>query len=150
MTIRWLFAAVHLLALGIGLGAVWARARALRGPLERAGLAQVFVADNWWAAAAALWVSTGLVRLVSSLEKGSAYYLHNSYFLIKMSLFVLVLVLEVTPIVTLIRWRAAVRRGATPDLGRAAVLSRISAAQALIVVVMVLGATAMARGLGAR
>ena len=25
MTIRWLLAAVHLLALGIGLGAVWAR-----------------------------------------------------------------------------------------------------------------------------
>ena len=31
MTLRWLLAAVHLLALGIGLGAVWARARSLAG-----------------------------------------------------------------------------------------------------------------------
>ncbi len=29
MTIRWLLAALHLLALGIGLGAIWARGRAL-------------------------------------------------------------------------------------------------------------------------
>ena len=34
MTIRWLLAAFHLLALGIGLESVWARGRALRR-LER-------------------------------------------------------------------------------------------------------------------
>ena len=34
MTVRWLLAAVHLLALGVGLGAVWARGRALAGELD--------------------------------------------------------------------------------------------------------------------
>lgn len=33
MTIRWLLAALHLLGLGIGLGAVWTRRQELLGPL---------------------------------------------------------------------------------------------------------------------
>ncbi len=40
MTIRWLVAAVHLLAPGIGLGAVW-----VRGTLDLAGLRRVCGAD---------------------------------------------------------------------------------------------------------
>jgi hypothetical protein len=48
MTIRWLLAAAHLLALGIGLGAVWARGRALRGLLDASGVRRVLSADTWW------------------------------------------------------------------------------------------------------
>ena len=47
LTVRWLFAALHLLALGIGLGAVWARGRALRGTLDPAGRRRAFAADSW-------------------------------------------------------------------------------------------------------
>ncbi len=71
--IRWLFASVHLLALGIGLGAVWARARGLRGPLDVPGLRRVFAADTWWGIAAVLWIGTGLVRAFGELEKRSAW-----------------------------------------------------------------------------
>ena len=46
MTIRWLLAAVHLLALGIGLGAVWARGRALGGAVDAMGLRRAFDADT--------------------------------------------------------------------------------------------------------
>jgi hypothetical protein len=46
MILRWLFAALHLLALGVGLGTVWARERALRGELDQAGLLRVFSADT--------------------------------------------------------------------------------------------------------
>ena len=59
MFVRWLFAWLHLFALGIGLGAVWARARALRGPLDAAGLRRLFHSDSWWAVAGALWIGTG-------------------------------------------------------------------------------------------
>jgi putative membrane protein len=62
MTVRWFLAALHLLALGFGLGAVWARARGLRGELEETGLRRVFYADPWWGIAALLWIATGLVR----------------------------------------------------------------------------------------
>src|SRR6266508_2832616 len=91
MMIRWIFATLHLLGLGIGLGAVWARGRALRGGLDRAGLGRVFHADAWWGIAAVLWIGTGLGRAFGGLEKGSTYYLQNHLFLTKMALLVLIL-----------------------------------------------------------
>jgi putative membrane protein len=146
--IRWLFAALHLLALGIGLGAVWVRGSALRGPLDAAGYRRVFHADTLWGVAALLWISTGLVRAFGGLEKGSAYYLHNGAFLAKMTLLALVLALEVWPMTTLIRWRIAVGRGREVDAAPAAKLALISRVQAGLIVAMVFAATAMARGLG--
>jgi putative membrane protein len=49
---------------------------------------------------------------------------------------------------TLIRWRQAVARGGVPDTQPAALLARISYVQAGLIVLMVLAATAMARGIG--
>lgn len=148
MLIRWLFAWLHLLALGIGLGAVWARARALRGPLDPAGLRRVFHADGWWGVAAALWIGTGLVRVIGGLEKGMDYYLQNHVFWTKMALLLVILVLEMGPMVTLVRWRVELNRGTLPDTARAARFARISYAQAVLVLLMVMAASAMARGIG--
>lgn len=78
MLIRWIVAALHLLALGVGLGAVWARGRALRGELDAQGLLRVFYADTLWGIAAGIWIATGLARAFTGLEKGSAYYLHTT------------------------------------------------------------------------
>jgi len=143
--IRWAFAAVHLLALGIGLGAVWARGQGLNsGP----DLKRTFYADNWWGIAAIIWIGTGLTRAFGGLEKGSAYYLHNSLFRAKMTLLVVILVLEIAPMVTLIRWRVQVARGEHPDTHLAPRFALISRVQAILVVLMVLAATAMARGYG--
>ena len=90
MAIRWLFATLHLLALGIGLGAVWARGWALQAELDTAGLQRVFYADNWWGIAALVWLATGLARAFAGLEKGTAYYLNNHVFWTKMGLFLLI------------------------------------------------------------
>jgi putative membrane protein len=149
MILRWLLAAVHLLALGIGLGAVWIRGRGLRSPLIAADLRRVFLADNTWGLAALLWISTGLWRLLGGVEKGTEYYLRNHVFLTKMGLFLLILVLEVWPMVTLIRWRGRLARGEPPDTRAAPLLARISFVQAGLVVLMVFAAAAMARGIGA-
>jgi putative membrane protein len=149
MTMRWIFAALHLLALGIGLGAVWGRRRAPLGPLEDRGLDRLFYADSMWGMAALLWISTGLARAFGGLGKGTAYYLASDVFIVKMTLFVLILLLEIAPMLTLIRWRNARRRGAPLDTSRARTLATISTIQALLLVGMVLAATAMARGLGA-
>jgi putative membrane protein len=148
MTARWLAASLHLLALGIGLGAVWARGRALRSSLDAGTLRQVFFADTLWGLAAVLWISTGLWRLLAGLEKGTGYYLQNHLFLTKMALLVLVLLLEIRPMITLIRWRKTVSRGESPDTRAAPLLARISFVQAWLIVLMVFAATAMARGLG--
>jgi putative membrane protein len=154
--LRLLLAVLHLLALGIGLGAVWARARALdsaaRTALAPDRLRAAFAADNWWGIAAVLWVGTGLWRALAGTEKAPAYYAHNVVFWMKMALFVTVLLLEIWPMVTLIRWRAAIRRGETPAANprTAAYLARISYAEAALVVLIVIAAVSMARGYGAR
>jgi len=150
MFLRWLFAALHLLALGVGLGAIWGRRLALLGNLDEKGLKRLFHEDNWWAVAAALWIGTGLVRAFGGLEKGSFYYLHNGLFLGKMACLLAILALEIWPMVTLIRWRSLVRKGAQPVTSNAKTLADISTIQAILVVVMVLLATAMARGVGFR
>lgn len=53
--LRLALAALHLIALGTGLGAVWARARALaERPLTLDVVRRAFVADTWWGFAAVL------------------------------------------------------------------------------------------------
>ena len=149
MYLRWLFAALHLLALGIGLGAVWSRSRVLKSNLDNDGLRRVFLADAFWGIAAGLWIITGLVRAFAGLEKGSAYYLGNTMFLVKMGLLGLILILEVWPMITLIRWRITVRQGQLPDVKAAPTMARISQLEVVLVVLMVFAATAVARGIGA-
>ena len=162
--LRLSLAALHLLALGIGLGAVWARARALGGELDDGALRRAFTADSWWGIAALLWLVTGLWRLLAGTEKLTSYYMHNHVFFAKMGLFVLVLVLEVWPMTKLIRWRIAVRRGIAngggtangvtdpgidaADVATAGWISTISYAQAAIIVLIVIAAVTMARGYG--
>ncbi len=151
MVLRWLLAMGHLLALGIGLGAVWARARAFRALAQGAdagALNRALVADTWWGLAAALWLVTGLWRLFAGTEKVSAYYYNNHVFWTKMALFVAVFLLELAPMRLLIQWRISLRQGTAPDVSQAGRWARISHVQVALVVLMILAATAMARGIG--
>jgi putative membrane protein len=146
MTVRWLVATIHLLALPLGLGAVWARGRALWATRVNADLTRVFVADNLWGLSAVLWIVTGLWRAFGGLEKGTDYYLNNRVFYVKMGLLALVLLLETAPMTTMIGWRIAVRSGKQINLAPASVFARISQVQAALVILMVFAATAIARG----
>lgn len=139
---------LHLLGLGVGLGAVWARARALRGSLDADGLRRVFYADTAWGLAALLWIGTGLARFLGPFDKGTAYYLGNHLFLTKMGLLALILVLEIGPMVTLIRWRRRLTRGGPIDTGAASRMAAVSVIEAVLVVLMVACAVGMARGVG--
>ena len=141
---------LHLLALGIGLGAVWARARAAtvfsRGKTEYAARRRILIPDNWWGIAAALWLTTGLWRLLGSTEKSIGYYVSNTLFWVKMALFVIVLLLELWPMMTLIRWRMGREQPTVRTAGRIATISYIEAS---LVIAMVFAAVSMARALGA-
>jgi putative membrane protein len=148
MLVRWLLAALHLLGLGIGLGAIYVRARTLGGPLDRPALQRAFLADTFWGVAAALWIITGLIRAFGPYEKGSAYYLQSDAFMLKMGLLILILILEVWPMVTLIRWRGYQRRNETFDTAPAGTMARISWVQIVLVILMVFAATALADGYG--
>jgi len=139
---------LHLLALAIGLPAVFLRGRALKGRLDADGVRRVLAADNVWGIAAGLWIVTGLLRAFGGLEKGTEFYLHSPLFWVKMALFVLVLLLEIRPMVTFIRWRIQLGRGATVDTTVARALYTHNHIELAIVVVMVFVASLMARGVG--
>ena len=150
--LRIALAGLHLLALGLGLGAVIARGSALRESPSNAALRRAFRSDSMWGFAAVLWISTGLWRLLAGIEKPTAYYVRNPVFHLKMGLFLLILVLEIWPMVTLIRWRRTFSAGESAErlmmrgvAGRR--IAMISHIEALVVVVMIFVAVALARGL---
>lgn len=140
-------AALHYLALAIGLPAVFLRGRALKGPLDDVGLRRLFAADSAWGLAAALWVATGLLRAFAGLEKGAGFYLQSRLFYVKMGLFLAIVALEVRPMLTLIRWRQARRRGSRVDTSQAPALFQLNHVQLALALVTVFVASAMARGL---
>ncbi|MBI1737296.1 MAG: DUF2214 family protein [Candidatus Rokubacteria bacterium] len=144
-----LVSALHVLTVALGLGSVFARGRALRGPLDDAGFRRLFVADGLWGVAALLFLATGLWRAFGGLEKGAAFYLGSHMFWTKMTLFVAIVLLELWPMTTFIGWRRARGRGATPDTSRARALYIVNHVQMLLAVLMVFVASFMARGFGA-
>lgn len=143
-----LVSALHLLALAIGLPAVFLRGRALRGRLDPDGLRRLFAADSAWGIAALLWVATGLLRAFAGLDKGTAFYLASSPFWMKMALFATIVLLEIWPMASFIRWRIALKRGRAPDTSSAAVLYIVNHVELVLVVVIVFVASFMARGFG--
>lgn len=146
MGLSYLLATLHLLILAIGIAAVYARWRALRDLKGAAGLPAVFLADNWYGVAAIGWVITGLWRAFGGLEKGSEFYLESHWFIGKMGLFALVFLLEIFPMIMLIRWRMARKRGTTIEMDPAQLMARLTFLQLPLLVLMVFMATAMARG----
>ena len=147
LALAWL----HLLALGVGLGGVWGRARALhdslRDPVDERAIRRALVADAWWGVAAVVWLATGLWRLLAGTEKSTTYYLTNPAFNAKMLMFVAVIALEAWPMLTLVRWRRRTREPHARDAGRIEVISYVECA---LVVAMVFAAVSMARGFGSR
>jgi putative membrane protein len=156
MLIRWLLAALHLLAFGFSLGSVLARARALRRldavqsvQANDTRLRDVFRSDSVWGVTAIVLIVTGVMRAFGGFEKGGAYYLHEPLFHLKMTALVAILLIEVSPMLALIRWRIALAQGGAIDLTRARRFAWMSDVQAALVIVMVIAASGMARGVWA-
>lgn len=147
MLVHWSLAAIHLLAFALGFWAVLTRGTAFSRLAAGSGEARrVLMADNLWGISAVILLVSGGMRAFGGYEKGTDYYLHQPLFHLKMTLFVLILLLEVAPMITLIKWRVARSRGAAIDTGRAKLFARISHVEGLLVLLMVVAATGMARG----
>lgn len=147
MTLQWLIASLHLVALLVGAASVFSRGVLLKRIKDPSQLAPVFMSDNLWGLSGILFLATGVWRAFFGLEKDTDYYLSNPLFHAKMGLFILIILLEIKPARTLVRWRRT--RGAEIDLGPAETLARVSHVQLGIITVMIFLAAGMARGLGA-
>ncbi|MCI9875894.1 MULTISPECIES: DUF2214 family protein [Pseudomonas] len=147
MLSQWILAAVHLFAFALAFWAVLTRGTAFSQLSAGTGeLKRVLLADNLWGLSALTLLITGAMRAFGGYEKGSDYYLHQPLFHLKMTLLVLILLIELAPMITLIKWRIASSRGVAPEAGRAKLYARISHVEALLLILMMVAATGMARG----
>lgn len=145
MVVAALLSAIHLLTLGLGLGAVFMRGRALAGRLDDASWKRLLAADTAWGVAAALWITSGLGRVFFG-GKEPSFYWRNGFFWLKIALFGAVFALELAPMITFIRVRAARSRG-TPMPGFSVErYRRINTVEVALVVAIVFVAAFMARG----
>jgi putative membrane protein len=149
MLIKWVVAALHVLAFGFALAAVLARGRALRRLRtdDARSFRDVFVVDNIWGISAGVLLITGAFRAFGGIEKGSFYYLHQPLFHLKMVAFVAILALEIVPMFALIKWRIAFKKQQIIDTSLSRRFARISHMEAALMVVIVIAATGMARGI---
>jgi putative membrane protein len=88
---------------------------------------------------------------VFQFEKGSSYYFHNTFFLLKLALFVAVGLISIYPTIRFIAWGKLTRQGQAPQLVEAEFkrLRQALGAELLLLLGIVLCASLMAKGLGA-
>jgi len=121
----------------------------IRGELNAATMRKLVRADMIVGLSAGAVLLVGLAR-VFYFEKGAGYYFHSWPFIGKLSMFILVALLSIKPTLTFLSWAKALKRGETPsiDAGRQRSLRRLIHAELAGVVLILLFAAMMARGVG--
>ena len=74
----------------------------------------VFRADTMWGLAALALLITGVIRAFGGFEKGGSYYLHEPLFHLKMTALVLILFIEISPMMALMRTTSSLKRCLAP------------------------------------
>ena len=110
---------------------------------------RVLAVDGIFGAASGAILVVGLLR-VFFFEKGAAYYFHSVTFIIKLSLFVAVGLLSIYPTRHFLSWRQPLRQGVAPifDPDKLRTVRRIIHLELIALVVLILCAALMARGIG--
>jgi putative membrane protein len=140
-----LLSAIHMLTLALGTGAVFARGRAMARTLDAESWKRLLAADNAWGVAALLWIASGFGRVFFG-GRTPEFYWRNGFFWVKLALFGLVFLLELTPMITFIRVRRARREHAELPRFSIDAFRRINAIELGLLVVIVFMAAFMARG----
>lgn len=150
MVLAAIVSAIHLLSLAGGVTCIVLRLAALRRPLDEAGLARLFAADNAYGLLSITWIGSGAWRAFGSLEKGSDYYLGNHVFLFKMAALFVLMAAEMPCMITFIRWRIKQAKHEPFDTAiGGGLLLKLQYVELVGVLVMVTAASLMARGIGA-
>jgi putative membrane protein len=143
------FAFLHHLAAFALVGAVAVEFVLIRSELSVASARRLQATDAVLGAAALLVLIVGLLR-VFLFEKGAAYYFHSVPFLVKLSVFIVLLLASISPTIEFLSWKKALKQGQVPAVAPAKLraLRRILHWELAGVVVILLCAALMARGVG--
>lgn len=110
---------------------------------------RIQLCDRWYGIFAALILVVGFLR-VYFFEKGPAFYFSSSFFIAKLSLFLLIGLISIYPTIKFIGWSKQTKQGQAPVVSELE-FSRISLILKLelgLLLALLLSASLMARGVG--
>ena len=109
------------------------------------------LADRWYGIFAVALLIAGFTRAFH-FEKGMDFYLHSPFFHLKITLFVVIGLLSIFPTIRFARWRPDIKAGRAPTItdSQFKLISRSLGAEMILLVVLLLSASLMANGVGAR
>lgn len=145
-----LLAYIHFASM-IGLAALLASELVLvTQPASAGRLHQMRSLDGLYGMFAMLTLASGVARVVWG-AKGYAFYLSNPVFHLKVTLFVVVGLLSIYPTLKFLRWSKAAHAdsNALPDGGSIGKVRKVIILQLVLLALIPLAATFMARGIGA-
>jgi putative membrane protein len=142
-----LFAFLHHLAAFTLVAALAVEFSLIRQELTLSSARRLQVTDMVLGIAAGFLLIVGLCR-VFFFEKGSDYYFHSHAFLAKFSIFILVGLLSVIPIVEFLSWNKPLRDGQVPDVStrKLRLVAAVIHGELFAIVLILLCAAIMARG----
>ena len=149
MNVSALFAFAHHLAAFALMAAITVEFVLMDRTLSHGQASRIQRADMVYGISAGALVVVGFLRVLY-FEKGSAYYFHNVFFIIKLSLFLLVALLSIYPTVLFLSWNKLLKEGRLPQLTNVQIgrLRKILLWELLGVIGIVLCASFMAKGSG--
>lgn len=149
-----IIAALHYFALAMSFWSIAERARNLwllqKNQNDTTTRDKVLFYDNFWGLSALLIISTGILRAFYGYEKGAEYYLNNFVFYTKFGMVVAILLLELYPMFHFVKWRIRIAKssGITFSALQLKWFFVISSLQIVILSIIILLASLMARGIG--
>jgi len=109
------------------------------------------LADRWYGIFAGALLVAGFTRAFH-FEKGMDFYLHSPFFHLKLTLFVVIGLLSIYPTIRFARWRPDIQAGRAPTItdSQFKLISRSLGVEMILLVALLLCASLMANGVGAR
>jgi len=121
----------------------------IRNELTQASARSIMRADLIYGVAAGVVLVVGFLR-VYFFEKGSEYYCHSAPFITKLTVFLLIGLISIYPTVVFLKWGKPLKEGRLPEVPPAQLrtLRLILHLEQGGIVIMLLAAALMARGIG--
>ncbi|MEJ0023021.1 MAG: DUF2214 family protein [Alphaproteobacteria bacterium] len=140
----------HFLAVFLLIASMAIEFSLLRGPLTTPeGIRRLVMADRGYGMAAVLVIAAGVSRVYFG-AKDESYYFQLHSFWTKMGVFVLIGLISIWPTVRILAWGRASKANPTfaPPPGDVKAVRRLVVVQACLIVLIVINAALMARGIG--
>jgi putative membrane protein len=144
-----LFAFIHHVAAFTLVSALAIELVLVKGDLSLRNARRLLLTDMISGVSAGVVLIVGFLRVVY-FEKGSSYYFHSAPFIAKLSLFALIALISLYPTLEFLSWRAPLKQGVAPapDPAKLRAIGSIIHWELIGVVLLILCAAPMARGVG--